>query len=283
MTTRRITNDDIRRTVKELCIKANTVLRPDVLEVLKKGADEEEKGSVSEKMMRILIENAAMAEKETMPICQDTGLVSVFLEIGEDVSIEGKGLKDAINKGVEEAYKDTFLRKSVVADPILRDNTGTNTPAIINLDIVKGDKLTIWVMPKGFGSENKGSICMMNPTCTEEDIVKFCTDTVKKAGSDACPPYILGIGLGGTMDTCASLAKKALLEPVGGKNKKPHIADMERRIREEVSNLGIGIMGLGGKSTVLGVRIKESPTHIAGLPVAVNLSCHALRSACAEL
>lgn len=283
MTKRRITNDDIKRTVKELCIKANTVLRQDVLEALKKWADKEEKDSVSEKMMRILIENAVMAETEGIPICQDTGMVSVFLEIGEDVSVEGNGLKESINKGVEEAYKDTFFRKSVVDDPILRDNTGTNTPAIINIDIVKGDKLAIWVMPKGFGSENKGSICMMNPTCTEEDIVKFCVDTVKKAGSDACPPYILGIGLGGTMDTCAALAKKALLEPVEGKNEKAHIAKIERRIKEEVSNLGIGIMGLGGKSTVLGVRIRECPTHIAGCPVAVNLSCHALRSARAEL
>ena len=283
MTVRQIKLDDIEKTVEKLCIKANIVLREDVLGALNEAFNKEKEGSISGRMIKILLENAALAENESIPLCQDTGMVGVFFEIGEDITIDGKGIKDAINRGVEKAYKDNFFRKSVVADPILRDNTGTNTPVVIHMDIVKGDKLKIYVMLKGFGSENKNRIKMMNPTCTTDEIVKFCVDVVKKAGSDACPPYIIGVGLGGTMETCAYMSKKALLKPISEENPKLHIAELEKKIKKSISELNIGIMGLGGGSTVLGVNVMEAPTHIAGCPVAVNISCHALRSASAEL
>ncbi|MFH1837122.1 MAG: fumarate hydratase [Candidatus Omnitrophota bacterium] len=283
MTLRRVKIEDIERTVEDLCIKANTVLREDVVTALEEAFNNEKKGSLSQKMMKILLENAVLSEKETIPICQDTGIVNVFLEIGEDVKIEGKGIKEAVNRGVEKAYKEKFFRKSVVLDPVIRKNTGTNTPAVIHIDIVEGDSLKIFVMPKGFGSENKGRIKMMDPTCTSEEIIKFCVDVIKDAGPDACPPYVIGIGIGGTMEKCAYMAKRVLLLPLSEKNPKAHMAELEERIKKEINDLKIGTMGVGGESTVLAVKIMDGPTHIAGCPVAVNVSCHALRSASAEL
>ena len=274
-----VQRDDIERSVKDLCVRANNELRPDVLKALKRVSDSRENSAMSKKMLSILLENAEIAKKTQQPICQDTGMVAVFIEMGSDVHVEGGNIAEAVNNGVRDAYEEACFRKSVVADPIMRENTGTNTPAVIHIDPVDGSSVKISVMPKGFGSENKSRTAMLNPTCSFEDIVDFCVETVKIAGPDACPPYILGVGLGGTMEGCALLAKKALLQPVGGSNPKQHIADLEREIEKKVNELKIGVMGLGGPGTVLGVNILEGPTHIAGMPVAVNLSCHALRSA----
>jgi fumarate hydratase subunit alpha len=278
MNSREITTGDIERVVKDLCIKANTVLRPDVLQALQE-AHRKEKGAVAKKMLGVLLANAKIAEKDLIPICQDTGMTVVFMDMGEDVVLTGDSLIDAVNNGVETAYEEGNFRKSVVGDPVIRENTGTNTPAVLHVDIVEGDKVSVSVMPKGFGSENKSRMAMLNPTCTAEDIVDFCVESVKVAGPDACPPYILGIGVGGTMDQCALLAKRALLRPIDKANPKPHIARMERDIKEKVNKLEIGVMGLGGPATAVGVNIEETATHIAGCPVAVNISCHALRSA----
>ncbi len=265
--------------VKDLCTQANTVLRADVLKGLEELYKNEREDAPAKKMLKVLLENARIAREKGLALCQDTGVAAVFIEMGKEIFITGGSLPDAVNKGVKEAYEEGYFRKSVVEDPLRRKNTGTNTPAIIHVDIVGGDKLTISVMPKGFGSENKSRSGMLNPTCKSEEIVDFCVETVRIAGPDACPPYVLGIGLGGTMDSCAYLAKKALLRPINRPNPKEHIALLERDIKEKANALGIGIMGLGGASTVMGVSIEEAPTHIAGCPIAVNVSCHALRSA----
>ncbi|MFC1480084.1 fumarate hydratase [Candidatus Omnitrophota bacterium] len=278
MTGREIKAADIESTVVTLCIKANTVLRSDVLRGLEESYAEVKESPIAKKMMGILLDNAKVAEEKAIPLCQDTGMVAVFIEMGENVVVHGD-LVEAVNSGVEKAYKEAYFRKSVVKDPIIRKNTATNTPAIVHIDIVKGDRLAVSVMPKGFGSENKSRLAMLKPTCTPEEIADFCVETVRIAGPDACPPYILGIGLGGTMEACALLAKKALLRPIDKSNPKEHIAELEQRIKERANALGIGVMGLGGPATVIGVNIEEAPTHIAGCPVAVNISCHALRSA----
>ena len=283
MKIRKIKALEIERTVKELCISANTVLRNDVVRAIRKAYREENNGTLAKKMLGILLENARTAEKEKIAICQDTGMVTVFIDMGQDVVVYGGGIKDAINRGVKKAYSETFFRKSVVRDPLIRENTGSNTPAVVHMDIVRGKAFRISVVPKGFGSENKSSLAMLNPTCTSEDIVKFCVETVKRAGPDACPPYVLGIGIGGTMEKCAIIAKKALLRPIGKPNPERHLAELEEGIKKEANMLGIGVMGFGGKNTVLGVNIEKFPTHIAGCPVAVNVSCHALRSASAEI
>ncbi len=274
---------EVETIVERLCVEANTVLREDVKDAFRRLL-KKEKNSVVKKMLNVLIENARLAEEKKLAICQDTGIVTVFIDIGDRVALEGKlSLREAVNNGVKKAYHKNYFRKSVVADPIDRKNTGTNTPSFLHIDIVKGDKLKISVMPKGFGSENKGRIGMLNPTCTKDEIVDFCVDTVRKAGPDACPPYVLGIGLGGTMDESALQAKKALLRPINVPSEKPHIAELEWDIKKKANALKIGIMGLGGGGTVIGVNINAVPTHIAGFPVAVNISCHALRSASAVL
>ena len=283
MTGREIKTAEIENTVKTLCVEANTVLRADVLAAMEEAYGKEEEGSLAKKMMGILLENARIAEEKAIPICQDTGMVTVFIDMGKDVIIRGGILSDAVNDGVRKAYEEGFFRKSVVEDPLIRNNTGTNTPAVIHVDIVDGDKLAVSVIPKGFGSENKSRLAMLNPTCTRDEIIDFCVETVKEAGPDACPPYILGVGLGGTMDSCVSLAKKALLRRITESNPKPHIAELERGVKEKANALGTGVMGLGGSVTVMGVNIEEYPTHIAGCPIAVNLSCHALRSASAVI
>lgn len=269
--------------VKDLCIRANVKIRPDVKKALKNSCQMEKKGSVTRELLQILLENADLAAKNNIPLCQDTGVVSVFVKIGEEVIVEDGNITRAINNGVRKAYKEGFFRKSVVDDPITRKNTGTNTPAVVHIDVVKGNKIKLFVMPKGFGCENKSRIIMLNPTTEEKEIIKFCVDVVKQAGPDACPPYVVGVGIGGTMELSAHLAKKALLRPVGKNNPKAHIASLEKKITKEINNLNIGVMGLSGKTTVLGVNILEAPTHIAGLPVSVNVSCHALRSACSVI
>lgn len=274
---REISADKIRETVADLCLKANFELRKDVLRALKASA-KKEPAVRAKNILKAIIENAKTAAKKRIAICQDTGLVSVFLEIGEELIIKGN-LNNAVNKGVEEAYRKGYLRKSVVSDILLRKNTNTNTPCIINTKIVEGDRLKIIVSPKGFGSENKSMIKMFRPTDSEKDIINFVLDVVRSAGADACPPLIMGIGMGGTFDYAAYLSKRALLRPIDIKNPKKHFRALERDILKAVNSLGLGPMGLGGKTTALGVNIEEFPTHIAGLPVAVSVSCHATRSA----
>jgi fumarate hydratase subunit alpha len=275
---REINVSKIREAVTELCLKANFELRRDVLKALKAALKKETSPS-ARNLLKTLVENAALAKKKRIAICQDTGLVSVFIELGSSISLSGGDLAEAVNRGVEDAYRKGYLRKSVVNDPLLRKNTNTNTPSIIHVDIAEGDKVRISVFPKGFGSENKSAIKMLKPTAREKDIIDFVTETVRLAGPDACPPYILGIGIGGTFDHAAHLSKRALLRSIESGNKKGHLRKLEKDILKAVNSLGIGPMGLGGKTTALGVNIEEFPTHIAGLPVAVSVSCHATRSA----
>lgn len=275
---REVSVSKIKDVVCELCLKANFELRKDVLRALK-FALRRETNSRAKAILKSIIENARLAKKKCLAICQDTGIVTVFLEIGRDVALVGGSLKEAVNRGVREAYRRGYLRKSVVEDPIVRKNTNENTPAMISSEIVEGDRIKIAVSPKGFGSESKSKIRIFKPTASMSDIKDFVLDVVRKAGPDACPPLVLGIGLGGTFDEAARLAKKALLRPLEEKHAKKHIRQLERDLFKAVNSLGMGPMGLGGKTTALGVNIMESPTHIAGLPVAVNVSCHATRSA----
>lgn len=275
---REIETSKIRDAVRELCLKANFELRKDVLRAIR-AALRRETGGRAKSILRSIIENARLAKKKRLAICQDTGMTVVSLEIGQEVRLVGGGLKKAVDEGVKEAYEKGFLRKSVVDDPILRDNTRTNTPAVIHIDIVEGDRVRIVVSPKGFGSENKSAIKMFPPTASVEEIKGFVKDVVKKAGPAACPPFVLGIGIGGTFETAAMLSKKALLRPIDKRNPKRHMARLEREIVKELDSLKIGPMGLSGRTTVLGVNILEAATHIAGLPVAVNVSCHVTRGA----
>lgn len=272
----------IKAAVKRLALKANFDLRKDVLDALRKAA-KKETNRRARNIIGSIIENAALAKKKKIAICQDTGVVSVFLEIGREVALVGGNFEKAINDGVREAYREGYLRKSVVDDPIIRTNTGTNTPSVIHAAIVEGNKVKITVSPKGFGSENKSRIMMFNPTAPIGEIKEFVIDTALKAGPNACPPLILGIGMGGTFDKAAHLAKKALLRPINRPNPNRHIRKLERELLDAINRTGMGPMGLGGRTTVLGVNIIENPTHIAGFPVAVNVSCHATRSAEAVL
>ena len=275
---RKINVSKIKDAVRDLCLQANFELRKDVLRALKASLAVETNGR-AKSIIKSIIENAELARKKRIAICQDTGMVVAHLEVGQNVILTGGSLKEAVDEGVEEAYGKGCLRKSVVADALIRKNTKTNTPAVIYTDIVEGNKIKISVSPKGFGSENKSMIRMLRPTDTVEEIKKFVIEVVKKAGADACPPLILGIGLGGTFEKCAYLAKKALLRPIDKRNPDRHIAKLELELMRDINSLNMGPMGLGGKTTVLGVNILGSHTHIAGLPVAVNVSCHATRSA----
>lgn len=276
---RKISSAIIQQAVAELCIKANTQLRPDVLLTLKKAYRKENKVRPKE-ILRAIIRNAAIASKDGLAICQDTGLPCVFAELGQDLRVVGD-IKAAINKGVTVGYKKGYLRNSIVSDPLSRRKPGYN-PAIIHLDSVKGSSLKLTVLPKGFGCENKSRLRMFNPTTSLERIKQFVIDCVKEAGSDACPPYIVGVGIGGTADYACFLAKKALLRKV---TRSPshkvtsYVSKLEQDLLKEINGLNIGPMGLGGKATCVGVNIETYATHIAGLPVAVNISCHALRSA----
>jgi len=270
--------EKISQVISDLCLEANLVLRRDVLSALNK-AYAQETNRQAKDILAAIVKNARLAKKEKLAICQDTGLPCVFLEIGQEAMVVGD-LKKAINKGVEAGYKKGSLRNSIVRDPLARGKSGYQ-PALIHTDIVPGNKLKITVMPKGFGCENKTQLKMFKPTAKIEEIKKFIVDAVKTAGPDACPPYVVGVGIGGSADYAVFLAKKALLKKFKVQSSKFKV--LENDLLKQVNQLNIGPMGLGGKTTALAVNIETYPTHIAGLPVAVNISCHALRSATAVI
>ncbi len=272
-----ITSKQISSAVSGLCIDANLKLRPDVVKALKDSL-RKETSLKSRNLLSILLENCAIAKSEKIPLCQDTGMTVVFAEVGQDARIQGD-LTTAINKGVATGYKEGFLRKSIVADPLLRKNTGTNTPAMIYYDIVPGKKLKLTVLPKGFGSENKSKLYMLNPTAGYDAVVNSILKAIKEAGPDACPPYVVGVGIGGDAAKACYLAKKALTKPVTFLSDKAHFRKLAKELLAKGNKLNIGPLGAGGKTTLLGVNILSMATHIAGLPVAVNISCHSLRSA----
>lgn len=265
-----------------MCISANCHLNSDIRNAIE-NALETEKSEVSKGILEKLLLNADIADKKEVPICQDTGMAVFFVEIGKEVFVEGDTITDAINKGVSEGYTEGYLRKSVVGDPLERVNTNDNTPAVIYYDYTDGDKIRITFAPKGFGSENKGGVKMLNPSDGVDGVVDFVVETVKKAGANPCPPMVIGVGIGGTMDKAAVLSKKALTRDITERNKNPYYGELEKTILEKVNKLGIGPQGMGGTTTALAVNIEEYPTHIAGLPVAVNINCHATRHAVEEI
>ena len=273
---------EVTEVVEQLCMNANYFLNDDILQALKHGVccEESETGRL---VLSQLVENAGAAASEHMAICQDTGMAVVFLEIGQDVHINGGSLSNAINEGVRRGYAKGFLRKSVVSDPLDRKNSGDNTPAVIHYEIVDGDNLRIVLAPKGFGSENMSGVRMLKPSDGVDGVRDFIEEMVDKAGPNPCPPVVVGVGIGGTMEKAAFLAKKALLRPVNIHNAKESICQLEVEMLESVNRLGIGPAGLGGRLTALAVNIDTYPTHIAGLPVAVNMSCHVTRHAEAVL
>lgn len=273
---REIHISEIISTVRDLCIESNYYLSSDVKEALCK-AKENETWPLAENILDQIILNSDIAKKEDMPICQDTGMACVFVELGQEVHIVGGLLQDAINEGVRKGYDEGFLRKSVVKDPINRVNTKDNTPAIIYYDIVPGDKIKITVAPKGFGSENMSRIKMLKPSDGLQGVKDFIIETVKLAGPNPCPPIVIGVGIGGTFDKAAYLAKKALIRPLNKRNDEKFYSNLEEELLETINKLGIGPQGFGGKTTALGLNIETYPTHIAGLPVAVNINCHATR------
>lgn len=273
---------EITNSVKKLCIDANYYLSSDIRDRLKE-AYEKETWAIAKDILDKIIVNADIAQNEKMPMCQDTGMTCVFVEMGQDVHIVGGSLQDAINEGVRQGYDEGYLRKSVVKDPIDRVNTKDNTPAVIYFDIVTGDKLKITVAPKGFGSENMSQLKMLKPSDGLEGVKNFVLKVVKEAGPNACPPIVVGIGIGGTFDRSATLAKKALIRPTGERNANPFYAELEKELMEKINAIGIGPQGFGGKTTALAVNIETYATHIAGLPVAVNINCHATRHAEIEL
>ena len=263
-------------TVKELCIEANYYLSNDVKRALC-NAKENETWPLAENILDQIILNSDIAKNENMPICQDTGMACIFIDIGQDLHIVGGLLDDAINEGVRRGYEEGFLRKSVVKDPINRINTKDNTPAIIYYNMVAGDKIKITVAPKGFGSENMSRIKMLKPSDGLQGVKDFIIETVKLAGPNPCPPIVIGVGIGGTFDKAAYLAKKALIRPLDKRNEDKFYSDLEEELLANINKLGIGPQGFGGKTTALGLNIETYPTHIAGLPVAVNINCHATR------
>ncbi|WP_294404277.1 fumarate hydratase [uncultured Clostridium sp.] len=262
--------------VKKLSIEANYFLGDDIKESLMKSRKEETYELAGQVLDKIIL-NSEIACREEMPMCQDTGMACVFLEIGQDVHFVGGNLEEAINEGVRRGYEEGFLRKSVVEDPIRRVNTKDNTPAIIYYDIVDGDKVKITLAPKGFGSENMSRIGMLKPSDGLEGVKNFIIETVKAAGPNPCPPMVVGVGIGGTFDKAAYLAKKALIRPINTSNKDEFYKELEIELLEKINKLGIGPQGFGGRTTALGLNIEAYPTHIAGLPVAVNINCHATR------
>lgn len=268
----------IERTVRDLCISANKILPADLEERIC-CCTECECEELPASIMKTLQENMKAAKELDIPICQDTGMAVIFAEIGQEVHLVGGGFEDAVNRGVARGYTEGFLRCSVVKDPLRRVNTGDNTPAVIHTKIVDGDKIKITVAPKGFGSENMSCLKMFTPSATRETIIDYIVESVKTAGSNPCPPMVLGIGIGGTFEQCALLAKTALCRSVSEKNADEYYASMEEEILEKVNALGIGPQGFGGKTTALSVAIEARPTHIAGLPVALNVGCHVTRHA----
>lgn len=279
---REVNVNEIINTVKELCIKANKVLPDDLADCIKCGLDNETK-ELPKSIMGDIVKNLDCAAELDIPICQDTGMAIVFAEIGQEVHIVGGGFEDAVNEGVSRGYTEGLLRKSVVSDPLERVNTNDNTPAVIHTRLVPGDKITLTIAPKGFGSENMSRIKMFTPSATKEDIMDFVIETVIIAGGNPCPPIVLGVGIGGSFEQCAYLAKKALCRFVSVRNEKPLYAEMERELLKRVNETNVGPQGFGGKTTALAVNIETAPTHIAGLPVAVNVGCHVTRHASAEI
>lgn len=271
----------IEDTVAGLCIEANLHLPSDVIRAVENAKDTEHWDG-AKRILSLLGDNVRIAGEKNLPVCQDTGMACVFAEIGQDVHIDGN-FEEAVNNGVRRGYADGYLRKSVVADPLRRVNTGDNTPALISVKLVQGDGLRITVMPKGFGSENMSALKMLKPADGVEGVKKFVLDAVEKAGANPCPPIIVGVGIGGSFDKVAYLAKHALLRPLDEPNKDEYYAALEKELLEKINSLGIGPQGFGGKTTALAVLIESMPTHVAGLPVAVNISCHATRRASASL
>lgn len=277
-----IHTEEIISNIRQMCIEANHMLTPDMQKALE-CAVADEKSPIGQKVLGQLQDNLQIAQEDTIPICQDTGMAVVFLEIGQDVHFEGGSLTDAINEGVRQGYVDGYLRKSVVKDPLIRENTRDNTPAVIHYDLVPGDKVKITVAPKGFGSENMSRIFMLKPADGIEGVKNAILTAVKDAGPNACPPMVVGVGIGGTFEKCALLAKKALTRPVNERSSIPYVKELEEELLATINRLGIGPGGLGGSTTALAVNIDTYPTHIAGLPVAVNICCHVNRHCVREL
>ena len=273
---REINTEDIIKNIKEMCIEANHYLSPDMVKVFNQ-ARNNEKSPLGCQILDQLDENLKIAADDMIPICQDTGMAVVFMEIGQDVHVIGENLEDAINEGVRRGYVEGFLRKSVVSDPIIRENTKDNTPAVIHYSIVPGDKIKITLAPKGFGSENMSRVFMLKPADGIEGVKDAVLTAVKDAGPNACPPMVVGVGVGGTFEKCAILAKKALARPADSSSDIPYVKEMEEELLEKINKLGIGPGGLGGTQTALAVNVETYPTHIAGLPVAINICCHVNR------
>ena len=268
--------EEISKNIKEMCIEANHFLSKD-MDIAMKNAVSTEKSPLGKKILSQLQDNLKIAGKDMIPICQDTGMAVVFLEIGQDVHFEGGNLEDAVNEGIRRGYVDGYLRKSVVKDPILRENTKDNTPAIIHYKIVPGDQVKIKVAPKGFGSENMSRVFMLKPADGIEGVKEAVLTAVKDAGPNACPPMVVGVGIGGTFEKCALMAKEALTREVGSHSDIPYVKELEEELLERINKIGIGPGGLGGSTTALAVNVNTYPTHIAGLPVAVNICCHVNR------
>ncbi len=272
-----IDSSKVREVVRDLAIKANINLRFDVLAILKKKFKLEKKKQ-ARCALGYIIENAKIAKKERLAICQDTGLPIVFIDLGDQIHVKGN-LNNAVQAGIREGYRKAHLRQSIILDPLRQTIKTGFVPALVNLRIIKGKRMRLTVLPKGFGCENKSACFMFNPTSDIKDIISWIVDAVKSAGPDACPPYVIGVGIGGTADEAARLAKHALLRPINMKNKDRFLSGLEAKILNKINRSGIGAFGLGGNTSALAVKIETAPTHIAGLPVALNISCHALRSA----
>lgn len=279
---RTVNTDDIVKNIKEMCIEANHYLSKDMDKALK-DATASEKSELGKKILNQLQENLKIADEEMIPICQDTGMAVIFLEVGQDVHFEGMAIEDAVNEGVRQGYTEGYLRKSVVGDPIIRENTKDNTPAVIHYSIVPGNKVKITLAPKGFGSENMSRVFMLKPADGIEGVKNAILTAVKDAGPNACPPMVVGVGIGGTFEKCAILAKKALTRPVGEYSAIPYVKELEEEMLEKINRLGIGPGGLGGTTTALAVNVNTYATHIAGLPVAVNICCHVNRHVVREV
>ena len=279
---RTVKTEQITENIREMCIEANHFLTGDMTEALDR-ARESEKAPLGKQILQQLQENLQIAREDMIPICQDTGMAVVFAEVGQDVHIEGGLLEDAIQEGVRRGYTEGFLRKSVVKDPLIRENTKDNTPAVIHYTITSGDKIRLTLAPKGFGSENMSRIFMLKPADGIEGVKNAILTAVKDAGPNACPPMVVGVGIGGTFEKCALMAKQALTRPVNEHSLIPYVKEMEEELLEKINKTGIGPGGLGGSTTALAVNINTFPTHIAGLPVAVNICCHVNRHAVREI
>ena len=273
---RTIQTDEITKNIKEMCIQANHYLSADMDAAMKHAADTEQ-SELGKKILHQLQDNLKIADEEMIPICQDTGMAVIFLEVGQDVHFEGAAIENAVNEGVRQGYTEGFLRKSVVGDPLIRENTKDNTPAVIHYSIVPGDQVKITMAPKGFGSENMSRVFMLKPADGIEGVKHAILTAVKDAGPNACPPMVVGVGIGGTFEKCALLAKQALTRPVDEHSDIPYVKDLEEEMLSKINQLGIGPGGLGGTTTALAVNINTYPTHIAGLPVAVNICCNVNR------